>query len=157
MILGIDQGLKNIGFCVIDKKENIILLDYLETKNIDGNPQERLKTIQQHLDYIFSKYKDITNVFTEMLFADGKEKTSGVMLSQLTTGVIYTKCNEHGKELLRLTPSRVKSKIAGNGKADKEDMLKALLPTYPILELYNDHVVDSLAIALTGLRLNEDS
>ena len=72
-------------------------------------------------------------------------------------GVIYLAAQEMGIPVVELRPTEVKSALTGSGRADKEQMKKAIRQILRIENpLSSSHAGDALALALTGLSRNKN-
>ncbi len=70
-------------------------------------------------------------------------------------GVIYLAAQEMDIPVVEVKPTEVKSALTGSGRADKEQMKKAIQRILRIEDsLRSSHAGDALALALTGLSRN---
>jgi crossover junction endodeoxyribonuclease RuvC len=71
--------------------------------------------------------------------------------------VIYLAAQEMDIPVVELRPTEVKSALTGSGRADKEQMKKAIRQILRIENpLKSSHAGDALALALTGLSRNKN-
>ncbi len=151
-ILGIDPGLARVGYGVIDNIDNqLTMLDcgIIKTEK-ESTEGERLIEIAEDLNQIINKWNpDISAV--EKFFFYRSNNTINIVQAR---GVIIMTLSKSKLSILEFSPMQIKLAIAGSGKANKDDVLDAVMqelnlnsPPKP------DDAADALAIALTGLFL----
>ncbi|HCU54942.1 TPA: crossover junction endodeoxyribonuclease RuvC [Candidatus Shapirobacteria bacterium] len=155
MILGIDPGLANTGFAVLETsdsgQENEIKLKECGvwlTKSSESDV-ERLKEIYMELEKIIKKY-GVERIAVESLFF-AKNAKSALPVAE-AIGVIKVCGANLGLEVVTYTPLQIKMALVGYGRAEKfqvEEMVRASLnlekPISP------SHAADAVAAALTDL------
>jgi crossover junction endodeoxyribonuclease RuvC len=161
MILGIDPGLANTGWAVLDLRSQVsdgseyqlIECGCLKTKISDGSAM-RLEQIYDELEGLIKKYK-ITAVAIETLFF-AKNAKSAIKVAE-AIGVIKICGQKNGIEVVGFTPLQVKMALVGYGRAEKEQveiMVKEFLgldkPISP------NHASDAVAVGLTYLFTNKN-
>jgi len=67
------------------------------------------------------------------------------------SGVLAEWAFRHDVPLLRVTASKAKKVLTGNGKADKDAMLAAARKRYPRLNIQNHDEADALAVGLAAI------
>ena len=142
VILGIDPGLENTGYAVVDGEK---LVEYGVVKVGKGN--ERLKNIYEELEKIIKKF-GVTEVAYESLFF-AKNAKSGMKVAE-AIGVIKLVAMRQGLEIVGYTPLQVKMALVGYGRAEKEqveEMVRATLNLEKLIE--PSHAADAVAVALT--------
>ena len=150
IILGIDPGLARVGFGVIDTANNQIkMIDcgIIETSK-DKKESERMVEIASDLKTIILKWKpDLAAV--EKFFFYKSSTTISVVQAR---GVLIMTLAKFKVPIIEFPPMQIKLAITGSGKANKNDVLEAVMrelkldsPPRP------DDAADALAIALTGL------
>jgi crossover junction endodeoxyribonuclease RuvC len=150
IILGIDPGIADTGFGVIEKKAGgkISCLAYGSIKTKAGLPMaERLEILHNELEKIIQKYLPAL-ASVEELFFQNNAKTA-IIVGQ-ARGVILLTCRKNKIPIVELTPLQVKQTIAGFGRADKlqvQKMVKLLLNLKEIPK--PDDAADALAIAIS--------
>lgn len=146
MILGIDPGLANTGWAVLEDEKTLIACGVMKTKLVDGNAS-RLEKIYKETEGIIKKYK-VTEMAYETLFFF-KNAKSLIKVAE-AIGVIKLCGKRCGLEVFGYTPLQVKMALAGYGRAEKEQvetMVRTLLNlTEPISP---SHASDAVAVALT--------
>lgn len=157
LVLGIDQGLSNIGYCVMkvykDLIERPVIIEHgtLTTKSNEDTPK-RLGYIYDSLEAIARKYPEMDFIGCEQLFYSGP-RSSSIIPTNLATGVIFLLANRLGKEIKDYSPTSVKKIMTGSGKAEKEDIAKAIQYICEINDVQRkgmtNHEDDAIAIAYT--------
>lgn len=145
MILGIDPGVANTGWGVI-QDQKLVGYGVIVTKKEQGGG-ERLKIIAEGLREILKKYPiDVVAVET-LYFA--KNAKSAIRVAE-AIGVIKLVVCEMGVELREVTPLQVKMALVGYGRAEKrqvEFMVKKMLEIEE--EIKPSHAADAVAVAVT--------
>lgn len=151
MILGIDPGLENTGWGVINYELRINnyelkVAGVIVTKSKTKSAQ-RLEFIYNELCKIIKKYK-VTEMAIETLFF-AKNAKSALMVSE-AIGVVKLAGVKNKLEVAEYTPLQVKMALVGYGRAEKEQvetMVRGCLnreePISP------SHASDAVAVALT--------
>lgn len=150
-ILGIDPGTRYVGFGVVEKNANT--LRFIAGGCIQackGEVPQRLVSIYQGLREVITRHSPGT-VAVETVFTGNNPKTA-VAIGE-GRGVALLSAAERGLEVRGYEPALIKRAIAGNGRADKDQvraMVKVLLtlPSAP----ETDHEADALALAITHAR-----
>lgn len=147
-ILGIDPGLADTGYGIIEKNKNqLTSVDFGCIKTKAGVPdKQRLVEIHKSINQLVKKYKpDIIGV--EKLFFAKNVKTA-LSVSQ-ARGVIILAAGENNLELLEYTPLQVKQALTGYGRATKnqiKEMVKIILNLGQVPK--SDDAADALAVAI---------
>ena len=71
----------------------------------------------------------------------------------MSTGIIYLLSSMYGIEIKDFPPTTVKKQLTGNGRADKEEIIKVVedLMTKQGLKVKTNHESDAIAIAITAI------
>ncbi|HON82713.1 MAG TPA: crossover junction endodeoxyribonuclease RuvC [Caldisericia bacterium] len=150
-VFGIDPGLSNLGYAVLEYEREIELLDYglIETskENIEG---ERLNIIFNELDNIYKKHKPEITVIEKLFFK--KNVKTAIKIGEVR-GVIILLSYINKSKLFELSPSSVKINFTGYGKSNKENMKKMAKILYNV-DLEEDDTVDAIALATSFINLN---
>lgn len=168
-ILGIDPG-NNLGVSTIevDGDFNVIGIDpvtYFVEKHIPKSTyKETRKAIGLEFIYdtVLASVKDIEPLIIarENAFVNARFPGSGLSLSRII-GVMEVAFRKAGttQPILRLAPKEIKSGIGAGGRADKDDMVAALLKIDDLrehvsakIDLLDEHNVDALAMAYVALK-----
>jgi crossover junction endodeoxyribonuclease RuvC len=146
-ILGIDPGLNNTGWGIIEQKQNT--LAYIACGVIKPSAQydtaDRLYMIDAELDKIISLYKPDA-VAIEETFVN-KSPASSLKLG-MARGVAFIAPARAGLKVFEYGANKVKKTVVGAGHADKsqiQTMIKILLPR---ADFKNADSADALAIAI---------
>lgn len=148
IILGVDPGLADTGFGIIEKQgSQLKLIDYGCIKTAAKTPMEkRLLEIFQSLNTVIKKYKpEIISV--EQLFFCKNVKTA-LAVGQ-ARGVIILVAGKNKLTTHEFTPLQIKLALTSYGKASKkqvQDMVKIILNLKSIPK--PDHAADALAAAI---------
>jgi len=150
MILGIDPGLANLGWAVMDVDE---LVEYgcIKTK-VGLKTEVRLEDIYRQVKILIKKYKVDGLVIESLYFA--KNAKSVIKVAEVM-GVIKLCAKKCGVEVDEFTPLQIKVALTGYGRASKEqveDMVKRLLGRKETIQ--PDHASDAVAVAMTRERYN---
>lgn len=165
MILGIDPGLANTGWAIIDdrssmidRRENdndfeLVECGCLVTKISDSSPKRLLK-IYDELEELIKKYNVTAIAFESLFFA--KNAKSALKVAE-AIGIIKI-CGEKNKiEVVEFTPLQIKMALVGYGRADKnqvEEMVRRLLNLEE--NISPSHASDAVAAGLTYLFTNKN-
>ena len=149
IILGIDPGLARVGYGVIEvnEKEQIMLdcgILRTDPKDAEG---ERLVEIAKDMRKLIHKWKPKLAAVEKFFFYKSSTTISVVQ----ARGVVIMTLSRFQIPIVEFPPMQIKLAIAGSGRADKNEVLDAVMRE---LNLENpprpDDAADALAIALTG-------
>ena len=152
-ILGIDPGLADTGWGVLeDRNGSILYIDHgtIITK-ADRPRAERLFFIMHSIRLIIEKYKPAEAAIEKLFF--GKNVTSAIPVAE-ARGVISAVIAEKGISLRELTPNAIKKGVTGNACADKkqvQEMVKIILSLDDVPK--PNHAADALAAAICAVSL----
>ncbi len=161
MILGIDPGLANTGWAILDSRFKIqesseyklIECGCLRTKITDTSA-DRLNQIYQELEGLIKKYKVEAMAIETLFFA--KNAKSAIKVAE-AIGVIKVCGQRNGIEVAEFTPLQVKSALVGYGRAEKEQVEIMVRNFLNLKEnISPSHASDAVAVALTYLFTNKD-
>lgn len=147
IILGIDPGTTQIGFGIVEKKNNkLTCLDYGIIKNPGKDKSFDYQNTAKRISELIIKHSpDLTSV--EKLFLFKNQKT--VMAVSEMRGVIMLTLSNHNLPIYEFTPLQVKQAVSSYGRADKkqvESMVRLILGLKE--EIRPDDAADALAIAI---------
>lgn len=149
MILGIDPGLENTGWGVIDEREESLKLvecGVILTSN-KAKSEERLEKIFEEVQKIIEKYK-VEEVAVESIFF-AKNAKSALRVAE-AIGVIKVAAKNLGKEIFEYTPLQIKMALVGYGRAEKEQVEIMVKNCLNLTEdISPSHASDAVAAALT--------
>ena len=148
VILGIDPGLRNIGYGLINSEDNYIKI--ITSGNFTINSKlsfpERLKSIYDNIQDLLNDYNpDVMAI--ENVFVNKNAKVS-LKLGH-ARGVIILAVINRGIPITEYTPREIKQSIVGIGRASKTQIQAMILQ---ILNLKNrklqEDEADGLAVAI---------
>jgi crossover junction endodeoxyribonuclease RuvC len=155
--IGIDPGLAMTGFGVVEalpRGGKACAWGAIRTET-NCPVSFRLKTIYDELKEILVKWNPDLLALEEVFVLKQFPKAA-IQLGEVR-GVIYLAAQEMDIPVVELKPTEVKSALTGSGRADKEQMKKAIRQILRIESpLRSSHAGDALALALTGLSRNKD-
>ena len=148
IVLGIDPGLANTGFGVVQRRSGrYVALDggCVETPST-WPPEKRLAAIHREIDELLLRHEPSAVAVEELYF--GQNVQSAFAVGQ-ARGVVLLAAGQRGIPCSSYTPQQVKQAVCGSGRAPKDQvarMVQALLslpePPTP------DHAADALAVAV---------
>jgi crossover junction endodeoxyribonuclease RuvC len=152
--LGIDPGLSEVGFGIIQIKESEPeFVDAGIIKTLPSNTMsERLLVIKNDLQRLLDQHRYVAAGVEELFFV--KNITNGIKVAH-ARGVILSELQQKGLPLLEFKPSEVKNNICGNGQADKrqvQEMVKRLLGLNRLPRPHD--AADALAVAILTARVH---
>jgi len=154
--MGIDPGLAMTGFGVVETlSRGGKACDWGTIRTEADCPVPvRLKMIYDGVKILLEKWKPSLLVLEEVFVLKQFPKAA-IQLGEVR-GVIHLAAQEMDIPVVEVRPTEVKSALTGSGRADKEQMKKAIRQ---ILRIENpvtsSHAGDALALALTGLSRSE--
>lgn len=150
-VIGIDPGLANTGFGIIDfcnDRYRMVSYGCISTSSDEPHGQ-RLMKIYTNLCSIIDEFKPDEAGMETLYFA--KNVTSALSVAE-ARGVVFLCLSQHGIKLGEYQPNQIKQAVTGTTKADKklvEKYVKILLGLET--EPKPDHAADALAGAITHL------
>ena len=155
--IGIDPGLAMTGFGVVEAlSRGGKACDWGTIRTEADRPvPSRLRTIYYELRGILEKWKPNLLVLEEVFVLKQFPKAA-IQLGEVR-GVIYLAAQELDIQVVEVKPTEVKSALTGSGRADKEQIKRAIRQILRIENgLTSSHAGDALALALAGLSRNEN-
>ncbi len=147
MILGIDPGLANTGWAVVEGEK---LIDYgcIETSD-KLNKVERLGVISDSLEKIMKDYKIKIMALENLFFAKNVKSAMKVAEAIGVIKVLGFRCKI---EVFEYTPLQIKSTLVGYGKAEKSQVELMVRNALNLKKnIKPSHAADAVAVALTHL------
>jgi crossover junction endodeoxyribonuclease RuvC len=142
VILGIDPGLENTGWAVV---EDTKLIEYGVVKV--GKGDIRLRDLYDGLTEIIRKHKVGELAFEKLFFA--KNAKSALSVAE-AIGVVKVCALKNDVQVYSYTPLEVKMAMVGFGRAEKEQVEEMVRQTLGIEEIIKpSHAADAVAVALT--------
>lgn len=152
MILGIDPGLTNTGWAVIENDKfqisnfKLIGCGVVVTKTKDISAK-RLEKIYKEVEEIIKKYKVTVMAIETLFFA--KNAKSAIKVSE-AIGVLKLCGRKNKIEVAEYTPLQVKMALVGYGRAEKEQVELMVRDSLGLTDLITpSHASDAVAVALT--------
>jgi len=145
MILGIDPGLENTGYGIVDG-EKLVVAGVILTSNKDKSV-DRLGKIYEELESLIKMYKVKEMAIETLFFA--KNAKSALKVAE-AIGVIKVCGKKNGLAVAEYTPLQVKSALVGYGRAEKEQVEIMVRDSLGLEDLISpSHAADAVAVALT--------
>lgn len=152
IILGIDPGIADTGFGLIEKGAGgkISCLSYGSIKTKAGMPMaERLEILSDELGKIIKKYQPALACVEELFFQNNAK--TAIIVGQ-ARGVILLSCRKNKIPIVELTPLQVKQTISGFGRAEKAQVQKMVKLLLNLKEIPKpDDAADALALAISAV------
>ena len=173
MIIGIDPGLANTGWAVLEPiSSSANQLISLSDSQVDNNSEyrlvecgclrtkitdtsaSRLNRIYEELEGLIKKYKVEAMAIETLFFA--KNAKSAIKVAE-AIGVIKICGQRNGIEVVGFTPLQVKIALVGYGRAEKEQV-EVMVRNFLNLEenITPSHASDAVAVGLTYLFTNKN-
>lgn len=150
-ILGIDPGLRNTGFGVIDRVDKNTA-SYVTSGVIQTNAGQslalRIKTILTGIQQIIRDYQPVV-VSIEKVFVNVNPQST-LLLGQ-ARGACISACVLHDLEVFEYTALQVKQSVVGYGHAEKEQLQKMVVHFLNLTGTPQADAADALACALAHL------
>lgn len=148
-ILGIDPGIADTGYGVIEKNKNgqLLCLDYGTIRTKAETPVgDRLEIINKELDKIIKKHKPNVAAVEELFFCNNQK--TAIVVGQ-ARGVVVLTIKQNKIKLMEFTPLQVKQAVSTYGKASKMQVQKMVKLILNLNEIPKpDDAADALAIAI---------
>jgi len=160
-ILGIDQGIANMGYSILED-DKLITYGCINTTSKDFL-EERFFIIYSRIKKIIEEYKPEVICCEKLFYTSPKEgnrnKSASIIYTNMITGVLAALCGEFEIELRMFVPSKVKKAVCDNGKAEKDEMITKIKSLYTVEsdKTKYEHVCDSIAIAFTCYVENKEN
>ena len=155
LILGIDPGTATTGFGLIRLQKGKTQLEkfgLIETDK-NGSPGNRFISIEKQMLSLFRQFRPDIMAMERLFFAANAKTAMSVGQAQ---GVMLLAAAKSQVEVVQIAPGTVKKTIAGNGRADKKAVQKAVrkvlgakVRSGPKKRTHFDNAADALAVALT--------
>lgn len=150
-ILGIDPGLANTGFGIIDScrgQYRMVSYGVIET-NPSQSLGERLLAIHSRLQAVIDEFKPSESCMEALFFA--KNVTSAISVAE-AKGVVTLCLAQNVIPLSEYKPNQIKKAVTGTASADK-NLVEKYVQLLLKLEVKPepDHAADALACALCHL------
>lgn len=148
-ILGIDTGLAETGYGIIDAEDTSyrVVEGGVISTDADADLSLRLFRIYEALCQIIDEF-EVDRVVVEDLYAEYPHPRTAIMMGH-ARGVIILAAAQRAVEVESYPASLVKKSLTGNGRASKEQIRQMVVQTLKLSESPGpDHVSDALALAI---------
>ena len=147
-VLGIDPGLARVGYGVINAADPMALLACGVIRTLPGPvPGERLVEIARDLRQLVRRHRPQVAAVEKFFFY----RSSNTIAVVQARGVVLMTMARLRVPTLEYAPTQVKRTLTGDGRADKDQVLNAVMralclehPPQP------DDAADAIAVALTA-------
>ena len=152
IILGIDLGIANTGFGIVEShRGKFQLLDFgnIKTESKTKSPH-RLKQIYDEVIHLVERYQPEFLVLEEVFFSKNVSSALGV---GEVKGIVKLAAANTDCEVFTYTPAEIKQAVAGYGKATKVQIQKMVQVLLNLTDVPQpDHAADALALAICHAR-----
>lgn len=152
-VIGIDPGLANTGFGVVDfYKGKFRLVSYGVISTTKDMPhEERLLTIYEKLSLVIDEFKPTESSMETLYFA--RNVTSAMQVSE-ARGVVTLLMAQRKIPLKQYTPNQIKQSVSGTASADKDLVERSVATLLNLPEPPKpDHAADAIAGAITHINM----
>ncbi|MEY3028965.1 MAG: crossover junction endodeoxyribonuclease RuvC [Actinomycetota bacterium] len=148
-VLGIDPGLTRCGFAIVESGPKALEFGLLKTP-AEWQLDQRIHFIAKGIEDLIDNYKP--EIFAiEEVFA--QQNLRSVMSVAQVSGALIFVAKRAGIESRLITPTAVKSSVAGSGTASKDAVARMVLRHFGLKEAPKPaDVADALAVALAALQ-----
>ena len=146
LILGIDPGLKNTGWGVINSfknKESYLSHGVIKTNSSD-NLGKRLLSIYKGVVQLTEEFKP-SFISVEKIFSNINPEST-LKLGK-ARGIIFLVAAMYKIQITEYSPNSVKRNLVGYGHASKFQIIEMIKRLYPEVGLIEDNAADALAVA----------
>ena len=145
-VIGIDPGLQNLGWGVIDVLGNrMIHVANGVCKSSGTDLAQRLLSLHSQLTQVFETYKPMTAA-VEQTFVN-KDGAGTLKLGQ-ARGIAMLVPAQAGLPVGEYAPNKIKKTVVGVGHADKVQVAHMVRMQMPGIEIAGPDAADALAIAI---------
>ncbi len=147
LTLGVDPGIANLGFGLVDGESDPVLVDFgcLVTDSA-ASTAERLFELYAGIERVF-EYHDVTDVAIEQTMF-GRNASTATSVAQ-ASGIVMLSAARRSIAVTEYSPPQIKNAVTGAGNADKsqvQEMVKIILNLRDTPEPH--HAADALAAAI---------
>ena len=152
VILGIDPGIADTGFGIIEKNNtgDLICLDYGSIKTQAGEElPARLEIINKEIDKLIKRHKPELMAVEDLYFC--KNVKTALIVGQ-ARGVVLLTGRQNKLPIVSFTPLQVKQAVSAYGRASKmqvQKMVKIILNLDKLPQ--PDDAADALAVAICAV------
>jgi len=158
--LGVDQGIANWGYAVIEfkvYKDGRIKQTLKAHKHIKTGSGlymgTRLLIVEDEITTVIKKYKPKIMGCERLFFSPpkpgGRNRSAAMMQANFATGILYKLSGSAGIYLKQFTPGTIKKQVTGYGRSSKEDVIEAIVEKLKIADKeITDHEADAMGIGI---------
>ena len=154
-IIGIDPGLRNTGWGIIEFKNNRLI--HIDNGRISppsiSSVGERLLFLESKLSVIVKKYNPNLSAIEQIFVGPG---TGSSLKLGMARGVSILVLAQAGLQIKELPPKLVKKTVTGYGSASK-DQIKSMIEKLLNIIPKNEDSSDALAIAISAQHLDYEN
>jgi crossover junction endodeoxyribonuclease RuvC len=161
IILAVDQGLASFGWAVLNCDKQIELIDYgCFTTNAQGNQQERIFKLLSRFENLIDTYSPGCLVHERLFFSppgkNVRKKSASILNTNMITGAMWYLAGKHNIPVEQYSPQTVKKSLTGNGRAEKDVMIKEIESRFSIecIKTHKEHICDAISIGLAYIKNN---
>lgn len=148
IVLGIDPGLANTGYGVVQRRgARLLALDGGVIQTRAGVAYERrLADIHAAIEALLEEHRPDAVALEELYF--GQNVRTAFAVGQ-ARGVVMLAAGQHGVACHSYTPQKVKGAVCGSGRAQKDQVARMVMTLLGLAEIPRpDHAADALAVAI---------
>ena len=147
LVLGIDPGLRFIGFGLIDEKFKVVGRGIIKPRG--ESLAEKLHSIYQQFNDIIQEYSpDVAVIESTIYYRNVKTAlTLGAV-----RGILLLGLQENGIRFFEVSPTKIKLSLTGVGRAKKEQLEYMVKKILSLKEDISSHESDALALSLWFLK-----
>ncbi len=148
IVLGIDPGLANTGYGVVERRDSRLLaLDGgVITTRAEVPVELRLAEIHAAVDALLDEHEPQAVALEQLYF--GQNVRTAFAVGQ-ARGVVLLAAGQHGLPCAGYTPQQVKGAVCGSGRAQKDQVARMVQALLGLAEQPRpDHAADALAVAV---------
>ena len=153
-IIGIDPGLRNTGWGIIEFRNNRLI--HIDNGRISplsiSSVGERLLFLENKLSVIVKKYNPNLSAIEQIFVGPG---TGSSLKLGMARGVSILVLAQAGLQIKELPPKLVKKTVTGYGSASK-DQIKSMIEKLLNIIPKNEDSSDALAIAISAQHIGYD-
>jgi len=154
IVLGVDPGLEQTGYAVIEMPRRAVFDAGLITTDVDSLLARRLCEIDEGLQEVLREYH-VDMMAVEDLYAHYKHPRTAILMGH-ARGVILRAAAARGIEIVDLPATKIKKTMTGNGHASKLQIQRAIMAALHLDRLPEPaDVADAMAAALCASILHE--
>ncbi len=152
IILGIDPGFDRIGVAIVteeNRKETILHSECIVTSR-NQEFSARLVTIADHIQTVITTWKPTALAIEKLFFQTNK--TTAMQVAE-ARGVILYIAKKNNLSIFEIGPGTIKLSVTGNGRANKNEVIKMIQLTTTLKQAKYDDEYDAVATAITGFHI----